>query len=76
MEMVRSSSLVKDKVHNRYGTVLRRDDAAVLCSLDFAEKERIKRICDKNKVVNRIKTTCFLNFIYILVHIVKIPGSF
>ena len=68
--------MARDKVHNRYGTVLRRDDAAVLCSLDFAEKEGIKRICDKNKVVNRIKTTRFLNFIYILVHIVKVPGSF
>ena len=42
MEIFRSSFLVKDKVHNRYGTVLRRDDAAVLCSLDFAEKGELK----------------------------------
>jgi hypothetical protein len=67
--------MIKNKVHDRYGTVLRRGEAAVLCSLDFPEKGEIDRICDKNKVVNGIKITCFLNFIYILVHILKISGS-
>lgn len=65
--------MIKNKVHDRYGTVLRRGEAAVLCSLDFPEKGEINRICDKNKVVTRIKITCFLNFIYILVHILKYP---